>query len=102
MSVHRIRKGLDIPISGAPEQSIQDAPGLTRIAILGDDTPGLRARLQVEEGQSVRRGQLLFEDRANPGVRYTAPGAGRKSCRRMWGPTALIGIRAAPTLCGKT
>jgi Na+-transporting NADH:ubiquinone oxidoreductase subunit A len=77
VSVHRIRKGLDLPISGAPEQSIHDAPGLTRIAILGDDTPGLRARLQVEEGQSVRRGQLLFEDRTNPGVRYTAPGAGR-------------------------
>ena len=31
----------------------------------------------VEEGETVRRGQLLFEDRTTPGVRYTAPGAGR-------------------------
>ena len=77
MGAHRIKKGLDLPISGAPEQRISDAPEITRVALLGDDYNGLRARLQVEEGQTVRRGQLLFEDRSTPGVRYTAPGAGR-------------------------
>jgi len=50
---------------------------VTRVALLGDDTPGLRARLGVAEGDLVRRGQLLFEDRTRPGVRYTAPGGGR-------------------------
>jgi Na+-transporting NADH:ubiquinone oxidoreductase subunit A len=44
---------------------------------MGDDAPGLRAKLAVAEGDVVRRGQLLFEDRAHPGIRYTAPGAGR-------------------------
>lgn len=76
MAVHRIRKGLDLPISGAPEQTIHGAAPLSRVAVLGDDTPGLRARLAVAQGDRVRRGQLLFEDRACPGVRYTAPGAG--------------------------
>ena len=77
MAVHRIKNGLDLPISGAPEQSIHEGPGLTRVALLGDDYPGLRARVHVAEGDDVARGQLLFEDRTAPGVRFTAPGAGR-------------------------
>ncbi|MGI9590361.1 MAG: Na(+)-translocating NADH-quinone reductase subunit A [Myxococcota bacterium] len=75
--MHRIKKGLTLPISGAPEQQIHDGPEIRRVAVLGDDTPGVRARLAVAEGDTVRRGQLLFEDRQRPGVRYTAPGAGR-------------------------
>ncbi len=77
MAVHRIRKGLDLPIAGAPVQEVQPGPEIRRVAVMGDDTPGLRARLAVAEGDQVRRGQLLFEDRMRPGVRYTAPGAGR-------------------------
>ena len=76
MAVHRIRKGLDLPMLGEPEQRIHDAPPLSHVAVLGDDTPGVRARLAVAEDDRVRRGQLLFEDRARPGVRYTAPSAG--------------------------
>jgi Na+-transporting NADH:ubiquinone oxidoreductase subunit A len=77
LAVHRIRRGLDLPLSGIPRQEIHDGPAVSRVALLGDDSPGLRARLAVEEGDRVQRGQLLFEDRARPGVRYTAPGAGR-------------------------
>lgn len=75
--LHRIRKGLDLPLAGAPEPRIHESPLVSHVAVLGDDTPGVRARLAVAEGESLRRGQLLFEDRARPGVRYTAPGAGR-------------------------
>jgi Na+-transporting NADH:ubiquinone oxidoreductase subunit A len=77
VSVHRVKKGLDLPIGGAPEQSIHDGPEVKWVALLGDDYPGLRPRLHVAEGDTVSRGQLLFEDRVTPGVRYTAPGAGR-------------------------
>ena len=77
VGLHRAKKGLNLPISGGPEQTIHDAPHITRVALVGDDFPGLRARLCVEEGQTVLRGQLVFEDRKNQGVRYTAPAAGR-------------------------
>ncbi|MFP6578517.1 MAG: Na(+)-translocating NADH-quinone reductase subunit A [Myxococcota bacterium] len=77
MATHRIRKGLDLPILGDPEQSLHPAPEITRVALVGDDYPGLRARIHVEEGDEVRRGQLLFEDKTIPGVRHTSPGAGR-------------------------
>jgi Na+-transporting NADH:ubiquinone oxidoreductase subunit A len=79
LAVHRIKKGVDLPISGAPEPGIHEGPPLTRVALLGDDTSGVRAKLAVAEGDMVLRGQLLFEDRTRPGIRYTAPGAGRVS-----------------------
>jgi Na+-transporting NADH:ubiquinone oxidoreductase subunit A len=61
---------------------------VTQVALMGDDTPGVRARIAVAEGDRVKRGQLLFEDRQRPGVRYTAPGAGvvkaiHRGARRM-------------------
>ncbi len=77
MAVHRVRRGLDLPIAGDPEQAIHAGPEIGRVAVMGDDTPGVRARLAVAEGDTVQRGQLLFEDRLRPGIRYTAPGAGR-------------------------
>ena len=77
MAAHRVRKGLDLPISGAPDQSVHQGPEISRVAALGDDTPGLRARMAVAEGDIVRRGQLLFEDRTRVGARYVSPGAGR-------------------------
>lgn len=76
MAVHQVRKGLDLPIAGSPLQEIHEAPPITQVAVLGDDYPGLRARLAVAEGDRVKRGQLLFEDRTREGVRLTAPGAG--------------------------
>ena len=77
MAVYRIKNGLDVPLAGDPRQEVAAGPAIREVALMGDDTPGLRARLKVAEGDVVKRGQLLFEDRVRPGVRYTAPGAGR-------------------------
>jgi Na+-transporting NADH:ubiquinone oxidoreductase subunit A len=88
MAIHRVRRGLDLPLSGAPTQAVHPGPEVAQVALMGDDTPGVRARIAVAEGDLVKRGQLLFEDRQRPGVRYTAPGAGRvkaihRGARRM-------------------
>lgn len=77
MAVHTITKGLNLPISGDPPQKITGESKHTRVAILADDYPGMKPRMFVEEGTTVKRGQLLFEDRKTEGVRHTAPGAGR-------------------------
>ena len=73
----KIRKGLDIPISGAPEQSIHEVGSPTRVALLGSDYVGLKPKMLVEPGQAVGLGQPLFFDKRDPAVQYTAPGAGR-------------------------
>lgn len=74
--VHRVSRGLQIPIAGIPEQVVDRRPSVSRVALLADDYIGLRPTLHVGVGDSVRRGQLVFEDKKMPGVRYTAPAAG--------------------------
>jgi Na+-transporting NADH:ubiquinone oxidoreductase subunit A len=71
-----IRKGLDIPLAGAPEQRIDSGNVVRTVALLGPDTNGLRPRMAVEEGESIGLGQTIFTDNNNPGVQFTAPGAG--------------------------
>ncbi len=77
MALHKIEKGLDLPIPGKPLQVVRESTACTRVAVMADDFPGMKARMHVEEGDSVKRGQVLFEDRKKPGVLHTAPGAGR-------------------------
>lgn len=72
----KITKGLDIPIAGVPDQQRIDDVTVTRVAIKGDDYPGLRPSMAVQEGERVLKGQLLFEDKKIPGVRFTAPASG--------------------------
>ncbi|MCU0939030.1 MAG: hypothetical protein MUC86_07765 [Burkholderiaceae bacterium] len=78
MALHRNSKGLDVPIAGAPALLAGAPPTavVTHVALLASDTPGLRPTLLVEPGAAVRRGQPLFEDKKNPGVRFTSPAAG--------------------------
>lgn len=76
MSTIEIRKGLDLPISGAPGHDIVDGPAVGRVALLGQDYVGMKPTMEVEIGQRVRRGQLVFTDKKTEGVRYTAPAAG--------------------------
>jgi len=72
----RIKKGLDLPISGIPEQQVSPCAPPCHVAILGDDYVGMRPTMLVQEGDSVIKGQALFEDKKNPGVIFTAPASG--------------------------
>lgn len=76
MAVHTIKKGLNLPITGEPEQSIKDGQRVTRVGLLADDFPFMKARMMVNVGDTVTRGQVLFEDRKTPGVFFTSPAAG--------------------------
>jgi len=72
----RISKGLDIPISGEPQQRVEQGPSVEKVALLGGDYIGMKPTMAVHEGDRVKCGQLLFTDKKRPAVRYTAPGAG--------------------------
>ena len=72
----RIRKGLDLPISGVPEQHVTTGASIHHVAIVGDDYVGMRPAMLVQEGDRVIKGQALFEDKENPGVMFTAPASG--------------------------
>ncbi|WP_416398215.1 Na(+)-translocating NADH-quinone reductase subunit A [Allohahella sp. A8] len=72
----KIKKGLDIPISGEPKQIIDQGPAVTEVAIVGFDYNGMKPTMEVAEGDRVLCGQLLFTDKKTEGVRYTSPATG--------------------------
>ena len=76
MRMINIKKGLDLPIEGVPQQAIHDGPTVKTVATLGEEYNGMRPTMYIKVGDSVKKGQVLFEDKKNPGVKYTAPAAG--------------------------
>lgn len=71
------KKGLDLPITGEPEQVIYDNAGTVQsVALLGPDYVGLKPSMKVAEGDKVKLGDVLFEDKQHPQIVYTSPGAG--------------------------
>ncbi len=71
-----IKKGLDLPITGEPKQKIEDGNEVKTVAVLGHDYIGMKPKMLVQEGDTVKLGQVLFSDKKNPGVDITSPGAG--------------------------
>ena len=72
----KIKKGLDLPIAGRPEPVIDQGAKVATVALMGDDYIGLRPTMHVAQGQRVKLGEQIFSDKRNPGVVFTAPGAG--------------------------
>jgi Na+-transporting NADH:ubiquinone oxidoreductase subunit A len=58
-------------------QDVVDGNPVTRVAVVAGDFIGMKPRFEVQEGDAVQRGTLLFEDRKTPGVLFTSPGAGK-------------------------
>jgi len=72
-----ISKGVDLPITGKPKQTVAEIITPSRVAIVDRDYVGMKPTMLVAEGDTVKQGQALFEDKKNPGVFFTAPAAGR-------------------------
>ena len=72
----KIKRGLNIPIEGKPNQAIDTIDAPRTVALVGYDYHGLKPTMLVSEGEVVKQGQPLFTDKKNPGVHYTAPVSG--------------------------
>lgn len=77
MKIIQINKGLDIPISGGPEQKIRPGNPIRQVAMSGDDYVGMKPTMLVAPDDRVITGQKLFTDKRNPGVIFTSPASGR-------------------------
>ncbi|HEC16425.1 MAG TPA: Na(+)-translocating NADH-quinone reductase subunit A [Sedimenticola sp.] len=87
----RIKKGLDLPITGAPAQEPERKP-VTAVAVVAADYMGLKPVMLVKAGERVRRGQALFSDRSRPGVRFTAPAGGLVTAVHRGERRALLSV----------
>ena len=61
----KIKRGLDLPMTGAPEQRIEAGKPVRSVAVIGFDYNGMRPTMQVQEGDQVKLGQVLL--RKHPG-----------------------------------
>ncbi|HMO49919.1 MAG TPA: Na(+)-translocating NADH-quinone reductase subunit A [Kiritimatiellia bacterium] len=76
MANFRITKGLDIKLAGAPEAFIADAPPTRQVTIYPTEYVGIKLRLKVKEGDSVKRGSPVLYDKKNPSFQVCAPAGG--------------------------
>lgn len=88
----RIKKGLDLPISGKPAAVVEDARAVRTVAVLGEDYPGMKPTMLVQQGDEVSFGQPLFSDKKNDGVVFTAPAKGRISSINRGAKRALLSV----------
>lgn len=72
----KIKRGLDLPITGAPEQKLGESKSVRTVAVLGRDYVGMKPTMTVQVGDRVRLGEVLFSDKKTDGIVYTSPGAG--------------------------
>lgn len=72
----KIKKGLDLPIAGKPEQNITHGNEVSRVALVGSDYVGMKPTMLVQVGDKVKKGQVLFSDKKVEGVLYTSPASG--------------------------
>ena len=61
------KKGLDLPIAGNPSVNISDAPKVSAVSVLANDYIGMKPTMDVQEGDRVKLGQVLFSDKKTVG-----------------------------------
>ena len=88
----KIKKGLDLPISGEPQQVIEQGRAIRSVAVLGGDYPGMKPTMAIGEGDTVAKGQVLFTDKKTEGVQYTAPVGGRVTHINRGAKRALLSV----------
>ncbi len=69
----RLRRGLDIKVSGIPRGNTVDRQAVSSVGLSGLDYPEVRPEFLVEQGQSVIAGQTLLRDRRRPKIVVTSP-----------------------------
>ena len=92
MAVHKISKGLNVPIAGEPVQKVDGVKSVSKVAVVAADFPTMKPKMMVNVGDTVQCGQPLFEDRKKPGVFYVAPAAGTVSAVNRGAKRALQSV----------
>jgi Na+-transporting NADH:ubiquinone oxidoreductase subunit A len=72
-----IKKGLDVPVSGEPVQTISLALATKTVAVTGPNYNGMKPSMLVNVGDEVKIGQPLFTCKKTEGVVYTSPAGGK-------------------------
>lgn len=72
----KITKGLDIPISGDPNQKIHEAKRVKKCGIVCFDYHGMKPTILVNVGDKVSLGQPIIRDKKDEQIAITSPVSG--------------------------
>ncbi len=75
--IQRIKKGVDIRMSGRPSETVNVAPAATTYAVKPPDFTGLLPKLTVRVGDAVKAGTSIFFDKKMSSVQYVSPISGK-------------------------
>ena len=92
----KLKKGLDLPIKGKPEQTIALSKDPSTVALLGPDYIGMKPTMEVRVADKVKLGQILFTDKKNPAIKFTSPGAGEIISIHRGDKRALLSVVIKP------
>ena len=76
MALHRIKKGFDVKIIGAPKPEIQNFTNTNKYAVYPTEFEGIKPRLLVKVGDKVKRGQVLFFNKRMDKTVFRSPCCG--------------------------
>jgi len=88
----KLKKGFDLPVSGAPAQHIGDERKTGTVAVLAADYIGLKPRLLVQEGDTVGAGSPVFFHKDLPDVMVTSPVSGRVKAVNRGARRVLVSV----------
>ncbi len=92
MQSYKLKKGLDLPVSGAPVQEISDGREIRTAAVLAADYIGLKPRLVVQEGDAIGAGAPVLFHKDTPEVMITSPVSGRVKAINRGARRILISV----------
>jgi len=72
----KIKKGFDIKVLGKPAPVIENYVSPPLFAVYPSEFEGIKPRLNVEAGDSVKRGDILFENKKNEKMLFRSPCCG--------------------------
>lgn len=76
MGNYKIKKGFDIELDGKPSCDLEVLADTGEVGVLPLEIHGVRWRLLVEEGDKVKRGDALLEDKQSTNFKLRAPASG--------------------------
>ncbi|MEM6824524.1 MAG: Na(+)-translocating NADH-quinone reductase subunit A [Pseudomonadota bacterium] len=88
----KLKRGLNIPITGVPAQKIHTGPEIRSVALLGADYLGLKPRLAVSEGDIVGPGSAIFAHKDTPEALVVSPISGRIKAVNRGARRVLISV----------
>ncbi len=76
MANFKIKKGFNIKVLGKPAADVEEYASQQLFAVYPSEFEGLKVRLKVKAGETVKRGDVLFENKKNEKMLFRSPCSG--------------------------